>query len=177
MDIIDFFKEIKQDNPVDVSNWKPFVIADIFDVGTGASIKKSDLIAGEIPRITVTTSDNGILGRYAYIDSPNYRLFENFVSYSFLGTCFYHLYKASVDMKVHTLQPKGLELNPCIGLFLVAVLRKSYNPDYNNQISKDILKGQKIYLPAITDSLPNWELMESYIRQLPLSNRIESRTT
>ena len=76
-------------------------------------------------------------------------------------------------MKVHTLQPKGLELNPCIGLFLVAVLRKSYNPDYNNQISKDILKGQKIYLPAITDSLPNWELMESFIRQLPLSNRIE----
>lgn len=75
-------------------------------------------------------------------------------------------------MKVHTLQPKGLELNPYIGLFLVAVLRKSYNPDYNNQISKDILKGQKIYLPATNEELPNWEYMEKYIRQIPLSNRI-----
>ncbi len=173
MDIIDFFKEIKQNDPIDVSDWKPYIIADIFEVGTGASIKKSELTAGDIPRITVTTSDNGILGRYAYIESPNYRMFENFISYSFLGTCFYHPYKASVDMKVHTLKPKGIALTPYIGLFLVAVLRKSYNPDYNNQISKDILNGQKIYLPAITDSLPNWELMANYIQQLPLSNRIE----
>lgn len=172
MDIIDYFKEIRKDNPIDVSDWKPFVIADIFEVGTGASIKKSELITGDIPRITVTTSDNGILGRYAYMDSPNYRMFGNFVSYSFLGTCFYHPYKASVDMKVHTLQPIGLDLNPYIGLFLVAVLRKSYNPDYNNQISKDILKGQKIYLPATNKGLPNWEYMEKYIRQIPLSDRI-----
>ena len=173
MDIIDFFKEVKRSNPIDVSNWIPFVIADIFDVGTGASIKKSELTAGEIPRITVTTSDNGILGRYEHKNCRNYRVFENFISYSFLGTCFYHPYKASVDMKVHTLQPKGLELNPYLGLFLVAVLRKSYSPDYNNQISKDILKGLKLYLPAINKSMPDWELMGNYIREIPLSNRIK----
>lgn len=172
MDIIDFFKGIRQNATIDVSEWKTFVIADVFEVGTGASVKKSQLVAGDIPRITVTTSDNGILGRYAYIDSPNYRMFENFISYSFLGTCFYHPYQASVDMKVHTLQPKNVDLNPYIGLFLVAVLRKSYNPDYNNQISKDILKGQKIYLPATNKGLPNWEYMEKYIRQIPLSDRI-----
>lgn len=172
MDIIEFFKRIRLNSPVNVSEWKTFVIADIFEVGTGASIKKSQLMAGDIPRISVTTFDNGILGRYAYIDSPNYRMFENFISYSFLGTCFYHPYQASVDMKVHTLQPKNVYLNPYIGLFLVAVLRKSYNPDYNNQISKDILKGQKIQLPVTNEGLPNWEYMDNYIRQIPLSDRI-----
>ena len=37
-----------------------------------------------------------------------------FISVSFLGTVFYHPYKASLDMKVHSLKLKSKELNEYI---------------------------------------------------------------
>lgn len=171
MDIIKFFHHLKGSNPVDVSNWQTFDMASLFYIDTGASISKALLVSGDMPRISVTASENGIIGRYMPIENKKYRTFTNFISYSFLGTCFYHPYKASVDMKVHTLIPKDIVLNPYIGLFLVAVLRKMWVADYNNQISKEILKKSQIILPE-KDVNPDWQFMEDYIKSLPYSSNL-----
>lgn len=172
-------------NRLDISEWKSFDIAELFitepnknklQVPTGSAIARKDLEDGDIPRITVTGINNGIVGHYKNIDSSDYRVFENFISVSFLGTIFYHPYRASLDMKVHCLRLKNKELNSHIALFLISVIKKriSYFA-YNDQLSSTVLPQLSLLLP-VKDNEPNWQYMENYIQNLYKleSNRISS---
>lgn len=154
-----------QNKPLDVSGWKKFKITDIFDIGTGACVKKQNLIDGELPRISVTNLNNGIQGKYSLAKpDTNLRTNENFISFSFLGTCFYHPYKASLDMKVHTLKPKNYNLTKNSGLFLVALLKSQFkNLSYGDQVSSSDLKNMNIMLPVDSEGNPDWAYMENYI--------------
>ena len=162
-------------NKLDISDWQEFRISELFitepsknklQVPTGASIARKDLVDGDIPRITVTNFNNGIVGYYKNIDSDNYRVFENFISVSFLGTIFYHPYKASLDMKVHCLKLKNKDLNKDIALFLISVIKKhiSYFA-YNDQLSSTVLPQLSILLP-VKENEPDWVYMENYIKAL-----------
>lgn len=168
-------------NNIDFNNWKDFKISDIFitnyihnklQVPTGASVKKKDLIEGDIPRITVTGINNGIFGYYQENKKDaNYRVYENFISVSFLGTVFYQIGKASLDMKVHCLKPLTVELNRYTGLFLVNTIYSSLrNSSYSDQISSTLLPNLMIRLPINSSGLPDWEFMETYMKD------IETRT-
>lgn len=160
---------------LDISSWKEFKIAELFitetskskqQVPTGAAIARKDLIDGDIPRITVTNLNNGIIGYYKNIQSDNYRVYENFISVSFLGSIFYHTYQASLDMKVHCLKLKEKTLNNYIALFLISTIKKrvSYFA-YNDQLSSSVLSGLSILLP-VKNNEPDWEYMENYIKHL-----------
>ena len=150
---------------LDISKWQEFELGKLFDIGTGAICKEKDLQDGDTPRISVKGVNNGIRGYFKDINSKNYRIMENFISFSFLGTCFYHPYKASLDMKVHSLKPKNYKLNTFSALFLVNVLKKSFKGVYDNQISSTDLKQEKILLPISSKDKPDWEFMENYIKQ------------
>ena len=166
-------------NKIDTTNWDNFKIKDIFEteinknkiqVPTGANVKRTELKDGNEARITVSGINNGIIGYYSS-ESENYRLYENFISVSFLSTVFYHPYKASLDMKVHCLKPKNIELNKYTGLFLVSVIRKSLlNYSYSDQISSSLLPELSIKLPYIINEsgkkMPDFEYMENYIKEL-----------
>ncbi|HGY9718653.1 TPA: restriction endonuclease subunit S, partial [Streptococcus pneumoniae] len=86
---------------------------------------KRYLLDGKTPRISATNIDNGILGYYEDIDDKNYRVFENFISVSFLGAVFYHKYKASLDMKIHCLKLKNKELNKEVAFYLTSIIRQA----------------------------------------------------
>lgn len=109
---------------IDISGWKEFKLNQLFKITTGACVNKQELEKGKIPRISVKGINNGIQGYFKSINSNNYREEENFISFSFLGTCFYHPYKASLDMKVHCLKPLNYTLNKYSGLFLVNIFKK-----------------------------------------------------
>ena len=165
-------------NKLDISDWQEFRISELFitepsknklQVPTGASIARKDLVDGDIPRITVTNFNNGIVGYYKNIDSDNYRVFENFISVSFLGTIFYHPYKASLDMKVHCLKLKNKDLNKDIALFSYYDAPELYeaiysgDQDYFEELYEDFLKSDKprkmmnarsIVKNALTESPP-----------------------
>jgi hypothetical protein len=164
---------------INVSEWHDFKISDIFmtiedkgiQVPTGASLKRSELEDGDIPRISVTNFDNGVAGYYAEIsNNPNYRVYENFISVSFLGTIFYQPEKASLDMKVHCLKPKNHELNTMSGLFLCsALMAMIQNISYADQISSKVLPKMIIKLPYTVsdgDIIPGWGYMESYMTEI-----------
>lgn len=164
---------------IDTSGWKEFRIKDLFEtqkkgnklqVPTGASVPVQDLLEdGETPRITVTGSNNGIFGFYDYCGKniADYRVFNNFVSVSFLGTVFYQEGDATLDMKVHCLKPKGITLNKYTGRFLVGAIRASLREStYSDQISSSILPEMSIKLPATPDGAPDWAYMESYMASL-----------
>lgn len=149
---------------IDTSGWKEFKLNQIFKITTGACVNKQELEKGKIPRISVKGINNGIQGYFKTINSKNYREEENFISFSFLGTCFYHPYKASLDMKVHCLKPLNYTLNKYSGLFLVNIFKKSYYGVFNDQISSSDLKNEYISLPIDKSGNPDWEYMENTIK-------------
>lgn len=162
---------------IDTTIWKEFQINDIFEtinesrkqVPTGASVPKNELIeGGSTPRISVTGVNNGILGYFDYNGKTpeNYRVYNNFISVSFLGTVFYQQGDASLDMKVHCLKPKHIVLNKYIGQFLVAAIKASLREStYADQLSSKVLPEMGIKLP-IKDKEPDWAYMEDYMKAL-----------
>lgn len=166
---------------IDINKWHQFKISDIFEteivgrkvqVPTGAYVAKKDLTDGFIPRVSVRGINNGISGYYAdYIDTEDYRIFENFISVSFLGTVFYQSGKASLDMKVHCLKPKSICLNNYIAWFLVSIIRKAITySKYSDQLSSTVLPNLIITLPSNLNIKgeyePDWQYMENYIKSI-----------
>ncbi len=156
-------------------NWSDFFIKDLFiteiyknklQMPTGAYIEKKDLLEGSVPRITVTSQNNGI-DSFCFSKHKNFRTFTNFISVSFLGTVFYHPYTASLDMKVHCLQLKEKALNQYLSLFLITEIKKSIeNASYGNQLSSTDLPNKRIMLPIDIDGNPDYTFMETYIEKM-----------
>ncbi len=166
-------------NKIDITKWKDFKICEIFitsnvgnkkQVPTGASVAKKDLEEnGCIPRISVTGTNNGIVGYYdcKSDDKSCYRVYNNFISVSFLGTIFYQEGECSLDMKVHCLKPINKILNKYIALYLVSALRASLiESSYSDQISSTVLPELTIKLPIDIQGNPNWSYMEQYMRNI-----------
>ena len=159
-------------NNINVEKWETFKIKELFvtekkgnilQVPTGASISVKELEDGEIPRITVSNFNNGVVGYY-YSKSKNFRVYNNFISVSFLGTVFYQPGYASLDMKVHCLKPIDIELNDNIALFIVSVVRNSLDRFmYADQISSTVLPELDIKLPVDANNQPDWKYMQDYI--------------
>ena len=167
---------------VDTTKWGIFRISDYFitvkkgnrlQVPTGANVVARDLVEnGAIPRITVTGVNNGIFGYFDYCGNKlsEYRIFNNFISVSFLGTVFYQEGDASLDMKVHCLKPIDVILNKYTGLFLVGAIKASLRESsYADQISSTILPYMEIRLPQNEIGEPDWNYMEEYMRKLELT--------
>ncbi len=147
---------------------KEFKINEIFDISTGALLKNKILIEGDIPRISVRSDNNGILGFYDTENDSGARHMENFISVNFFGNAFYHAYKASLEMKVHCLKLKTRELTEGVGLYLVAALNKvfsQYGYSYGEQLSSSDLKTQdlRIKLPVMKKWIPDWETLNSLL--------------
>ncbi|ETD66544.1 hypothetical protein V757_12525 [Pelistega indica] len=170
------YVEKATEKSVDIAKWGVFTIGELFitepfknkrQVPTGALIARKDLTDGDVPRITVTNLNNGIVGYYKNIQSDNYRVYENFISVSFLGTIFYHPYQASLDMKVHCLKLKDKELNHNIALFLISVIKKQMSYfAYNDQLSSTVLPELSLFLPITANNTPDWQYMENYVKDL-----------
>ena len=162
-------------NKLNINNWETYSISEIFQteqtgkkiqVPTGAMISKRFLKEGSTPRVTVSNFNNGITGYYSDIDDKNYRIYENFISVSFLGTVFYQKNKASLDMKVHCLKPISHEFNLYTATFIVNVLRKAIsNFAYQDQLSSTVLPLLTIKLPSRNGN-PDWEYMESFMKNI-----------
>lgn len=154
-------------------HFSTFTLKDVFktvddkgkQVPTGAYVSKEHLLPGETPRITVTSTNNGIAGYY-HSEDDNYRCYNNFISVSFLGNVFYQPKAASLDMKVHCLQLKdGKDLNEEVGLFLVVALQKAIGQaTYGEQLSSTDLPEIVISLPTSQDEQIDYDFIRTFIK-------------
>ncbi len=161
---------------IDTKSWGEFKISDIFitnkhgkvlKVPTGAAVSKNKLKDGNIPRVTVSNFNNGITGYYADSDDKDYRVYNNFISVSFLGTVFYQPGVTSLDMKVHCLKPLEYVLNEYSAGYIVSIIRKTImNFAYSDQLSSEVLAELRISLPITIDGQPDWAYMESYMKKI-----------
>ncbi len=119
------------------------------------------------------------MGYFDSEDIASSRHFENFISVNFFGTdggIFYHPYKASVEMKVHTLKfSKFHSFNEYIGNFVTCVLKPTLKGfDYGNQLSSSKLKNMdfKIYLPK-KDNLIDFSFINQFTSKV-FEDRLET---
>jgi Type I restriction modification DNA specificity domain len=140
----------------------------LFEIGTGSLIDVKSTKIGTIPRISVQTTENGIIG---YFDeaTTNARYFENFISVNFFGISYYHPYRASVEMKVHTLKYKDRDFTEAEGHFISAMINKRFDGlfSYGSQLSSSKLKNENylIQLPTKNSQI-DFEFMENFIAEL-----------
>ena len=151
--------------------YKQFRIGELFDISTGSLLKIKEVPEGNIPRISVRSDNNGILGYYDTDGNSDARHAENFISVNFFGNAFYHPYKASLEMKVHCLKLKDREFTEAIGLYLTSVLNKVFaqkHYSYGEQLSRSDLKKQdlQISLPVTPSGTPDWDYMQERIAEL-----------
>ncbi|CRH65381.1 Restriction enzyme BgcI subunit beta [Chlamydia trachomatis] len=161
---------------IDTSRWSKFKVMDIFEtvstgkkvqVPTGCWIAVNKLEEGSTPRITVSGIDNGVSGFYSDVDDDSYRVYENFISISFLGTVFYHSGRASLDMKVHCLKPINYRLNKNTACFLITILRQAVGSiEYSDQISSTVVPNLEIRLPGTPSGEPDWAYMDSFMEEV-----------
>ena len=126
---------------------------------------------GNIPRISAKSDNNGILGYYDTLANTNARHCENFITVNFFGTdggIFYHPYKASVEMKVHTLKIRNHAYNRYTGVFVAGALRQNLKSfDYGSQLSSSKLKNLdfKIQLPTKNGKI-DFNFMERFVAEI-----------
>ena len=142
----------------------------MFEIETGSILKSNELITGDIPRISVKTTDNGIIGYYNTLKNTNARHYSNFISVNFFGKVFYHPYTASLEMKVHVLKLKNKSFTSNTGIFIASsiqrVLEGKYS--YGDQLSSTDLKTNDIFiqLPITSTGEIDFVFMENFISEL-----------
>lgn len=140
-------------------NLKKFKIRDLFQVQTGSLINNDLLTKGDIPRVSVKTSNNGIIGYYSKNISGKLTVSDHFISVNFMGNCYWHEQESSVEMKVHILKNKNLDMDSA--MYIVTALNKLFGNrySYGNQLSSTMLKNEdyEILLPVDDNDHPDFE--------------------
>ena len=160
-------RELEKNFKQNGGEWKSFKIGELFEVGTGSLLVSQDLKQGSIPRISAKSDNNGILGYFDTESNGEARHCENFISVNFFGDTFYHPYKASLEMKVHTLKLKNGIFTKSSGLFIAGIIKKVFYGKftYGNQLSSSKLKNENFYillpvLPTQANSVRHCEALQ-----------------
>lgn len=162
-------QEIEDNFKSNGGKFEEFRIGDLFDIQTGSLIDSSLLVSGSLKRISAKSDNNGVLGSYNTQNLAEARHYENFISVNFFGDTFYHPYKASVEMKVHTLHLKKHIFNSKTGLYIAGVISKIFKGkfSYGNQLSSSKLKKEDYYITLPTQNGEiAFDYMEAYIKEL-----------
>lgn len=158
---------------INVNTWQEFIIGDLFEVKRPSARSQSDYEKGPIPFIASGNFNNGITG---YCTPKKNEILDkgNSITISPLdGSAFYQendfLGRGGAGSAIIILYNDNL--NRLRGLFLASAIRHQLTKySYNNQLSSKIIIKQKIYLPATKNNEPDWEFMETYMKD------IETRT-
>lgn len=153
--------------PLDHTNWKEFVIGDLFRVAIGKSIdgNKVDLSAGKTPYITRKESNNGLDG---FIDHDPQMLNTDFPVITIgneTAEPFVQVFPFYTGTKVNILSPKT-RISAYALLFAAQSLKMhKAKYSYSFTINSTRLRKQVILLPVADDGEPDWGYMEQYIRE------------
>lgn len=159
---------------LNVSDWKEFVVGDLFTCATTKPLVSSDLEDGETPYITRSALNNGCSGHKL---EEGYELNPaNCITIGAEGTvAFYQPAAFLAGIKVYTLRNEFL--NEYNSLFITTILnRDSYKYNYGRARVLKKIEEEKIKLPAkiLPDGTfkPDWYYMTEYVKSLPFSSNL-----
>ncbi|MDI6737556.1 MAG: N-6 DNA methylase [Nanoarchaeota archaeon] len=159
---------------LNINDWRDFKIVDLFDIKKGERLVKEERIEGNIPLITATSENNGVVAYISYDEfKDNKKIFQDKLTIDMFFNVFYHNYEYFSDDNVHTLIPKNGSLNKYTCLFLVTILKKlQYKYDFGRQVRLQRLDLDEIKLPIDKKGNPDWKFMENYVKSLPYSSNL-----
>lgn len=149
---------------IDTGTWKEFCVGELFSCETTLGIpSKNDLEDGNINYITRSAIDNGFSGTCGNEDHKNK---GNCISIGAEGfVAFWQSDDFVAGNKVYALRhPNMNEIN---GLFVCSALNAiSDRYSFADARVLDKIKAEIIKLPATSDSQPDWDYMESYMKSV-----------
>lgn len=167
---------------LDISQWKPFKVSDVFLLYNGSGITKEEIECnqGDFPAIQSGEENNGCIGKidknyckemgYTYSDEPCLTVART----GSAGYVAYQPYGCVVgdSAKILILKDKKCK-SPLVYLFLKTILMANqYKYTYGRKVTEEKYLSEIIMLPATLDNKPDWDFIEKYIKSLnhkPLS--------
>lgn len=148
---------------LDTSRWGEFKISDLFTLERGKEASPKRVEDGSIPMVNEINTNNGIakMGDSLNIIKGN----SITISVNYAQNVFYqpHDFIASVNILVI----RNDHLNEHNGKFIATELSKLHQKyDYISKISRDRLNNEIIKLPVTPSGTPDWDYMESYMKQI-----------
>lgn len=157
---------------LDTTNWKAFVLQELFDIRKGQRLTKANMLPGDTPYVGASETLNGVTARIGQSSIHE----GGTISVNYNGSvaeAFYQPEAFWASDAVNVLYPKGFDLTPATALFICAVIRlEKYRFNYGRKWHLDRMRGSMIKLPVDNDGQPDWAYMERYIQTLPYSSQI-----
>ena len=154
--------------------WDSFFIKDIFDeVERGKRLKKGDHIVGDRPYVSSTALNNGVDGFIG--NTTKIRVFSDCLSLAnsgSVGSCFYEPFEFIASDHVTHLRKSGMSYRQY--LFMASMLsRLSEKYNFNREINDERISREKIFLPIDSKGNPDFDFMESYVKEIEEVKREE----
>lgn len=161
------FSKDKKSDILDINKWQYFSLSTLFEPTRGTRLKKEDRVLGNIPLVTAGEGNLGVKG---FIGNANQKIFSNCITIDMFCNSYAHTDKFSCDDNILALQSKK-EINVYQMLFVSTLIEQDkYRYQYGRQYRiKNFLK-HSIKLPTKDFKNPDWDFMESYMKQLPYGN-------
>ena len=165
---------------IDMRNWKPFKIGELFRLEPTKGKDSTELIEGDdISYIGAKKDDNGLMMRCQLNGFEDWVSKGNCIVFICLGagSAGYATYQQAdfIGMSGKTICGYNDNLTPLTAMFIVSILdceRPKYS--FGRSWTGDRLRETIIKLPATSEDTPDWGYMERYIRQLH-SRRISTK--
>ncbi|BBT82277.1 hypothetical protein WP8S18E11_39430 [Aeromonas veronii] len=158
---------------LDVSNWRPFTLSDLFDIRKGQRLTKANMRPGSVPYVGASDAGNGVTALIG--QEPIHG--GNSISVSYNGSvaeAFYQPIPYWATDDVNVLYPKEFKLTPAIALFICTIIRmEKYRFNYGRKWHLERMRNTTIKLPVMETGAPDWAFMEEYIKSLPYSSQIQ----
>ena len=155
-----------------ISAWGDFVVEDLFTVSGTQTTPLHELRVmgdGEHSYVTTQSANNGVAGRYNHWTEEGGVIT---VDSAVAGFAAYQPDRFSASDHVEKLALKS-PMNGYLAMFLTAILNASqFRYSYGRKASQGRLCKMNLKLPVNADGLPDYGLMEEYIRALPFSAEI-----
>lgn len=153
--------------PLNEKRWAEFLIEKIFDISPGKRLTKAEMIAGDVPFIGASDSNNGVTN---FVGNENDSADKNVLGVNYNGSvceCFYHPYRCIFSDDVKRFHLKNRAGNNCVYLFLANSIRQQKNKfNYGYKFNETRMRRQKIFLPVDESGAPDYDYMENYIRAI-----------
>ena len=149
--------------------WREFDIKDIFIIGAGKRLTKSEMNFGSIPFIGATDSNNGITN---WIANSNSSFDRNVLGVNYNGSVvesFYHKYGCVFSDDVKRLHLKNhTDSEHLLLFFKTVILQQKSKYTYGYKFNGQRMEKQKILLPVDKKGLPDYDYMEQYGKYIML---------
>ncbi|WMB15936.1 restriction endonuclease subunit S [Akkermansia muciniphila] len=158
--------------------YKKFKIGQLFDVELSkGDLKESHTISspetGYIPLVSAGDTNNGVVGYVDGVGDGKAQMFPaNAITVDMFCKAYFHSQKfyAVSHGRVNILIPR-FHMNVYKGLYLCSVINgERYRFNYGRAVYSSVIKRLEISLPVNNCEEPDWEYMESYVKELPSLN-------